>query len=230
MCSDLTELDSESESMFHVAAPGSISLQTIVVNLSVGGASKQVVALLDSGSQATCIDEDLATRLNLKTLIGPTKRKVGYADRIAEMTSKLIQFEISSLDGLTSQTMTGWTLKDLASKTGIVDWSQEKSKFEHLRSLPFPKLPSNAKISIIIGTSYPSLYCATKVVSDPKNKHSPVALLTPLGWSCVGTSLKKQDDMINYMDSQQSSQDELIDTMHLFAPMLMSSGSNQNTN
>jgi hypothetical protein len=227
-CSELPDFDFDSESLMHVAAPGSISLQTVVVNLTVGGASKQVIALLDSGSQATCIDEDLASNLKLPVLIGSTKRRVDYADRVAEMDSKLIQFEISSLDGLTTQTLTGWTMKDLASRTGIVDWSREKLKFQHLRSVPFPPLPKPERISILIGTGYPNLYIASKGVSDPANKTAPVALLTPLGWSAVGASSKgnHSSDLISFLSQvDRTNGQELIDTMCLFSPVLMHSKS-----
>jgi hypothetical protein len=227
-CSELPDFDFESESLLHVASPGSISLQTIVVNLTVGGASKPVIALLDSGSQATCIDEDLATRLKLTVLIGSTKRRVDYADRVAEMNSQLIQFEISSLDGLTTQTLTGWTMKDLASRTGIVDWSKEKLKFQHLKSVPFPTLPKPERISILIGTGYPNLYIASKAVSDSTNASAPVALLTPLGWSAVGASSKgnSSSDLISLLSQvDRTDGQELIDTMCLFSPVLLHSKS-----
>jgi len=67
------------------------------------------------------IDETLAKNLELPVKLGPISRKVNYADRKAEMPSKLVEFQLASLDGLNSQTCFGWTVRDLAKNAGVVD-------------------------------------------------------------------------------------------------------------
>jgi hypothetical protein len=207
-CSELPDLrDIDGGNLFHLASSGTISLQTVVVNLTTGGGGmKKVVVLLDSGSQSTCIDEELAKDLNFKVLMSDVRRTVGYADRDVKLISKLIQFELTSLDGLIVQTMTGWTIKNLAAGTGIVDWSNEKKNFKHLANLPFHTLPDRPRIAAIIGTGYAGLFNASDVRVDKSNMSAPIGLLTPLGWTAVGASAKKNnfnfisDDTLCYFD------------------------------
>jgi len=173
---------------YHVASPGSISLQTVICHISNKGASFPIIALLDSGSNSTMINESLAKNLRLPVKMGPVTRKVNYADRQAEVRSKLVEFQIASLDGLNSQTCFGWTVPDLAKNAGIVDWSEQKKDFAHLRRVAFPKLPKEARISVLIGTDHNNLFKPIKIVENPESNKDPWAVLTPLGWTCIGAS------------------------------------------
>ena len=224
-CSELPDLrDIDDGNLFHVASPGTISLQTVVVNLTAGsGGMKQVVVLLDSGSQSTCIDEDFAERLKLPISMSDVKRTVGYADREVKIISNLVQFEITSLDGLVTQTMTGWTIKNLASGTGIVDWSKEKRNFKHLANLPFHALPKEPRIIAIIGTGYAGLFKASAIKEDKTDILAPMGLLTPFGWTAVGASAKKSN--YNFI----SDNGEEVDTLCYFDPILMNSKSSLNS-
>lgn len=189
-CSDIPDFDLDDIDQYHVASPGSISLQTLVCNLNGKRNNFPVVALLDSGASSTLINEALANDLGLPVKLGPMKRKVNYADRKAEMQSSLVEFQISSLDGLNTQVCYGWTVKDLAKNTGIVDWSIQKSEFSHLKKVPFAMLPKDPVISVLIGTDNRKLFKPTKVVDNPENENDPWAVLTPLGWTCIGSSSK----------------------------------------
>jgi hypothetical protein len=64
------ELDSVNniDTAYHVAIPGAISIQTLVCNITAKGANFKTVALVDSGSNITCIDEDYAKELKLTVL------------------------------------------------------------------------------------------------------------------------------------------------------------------
>ena len=189
--SELPDLNLADFENFHVASPGSISLQTLVCHISNRGASFPIVVLLDSGASSTLIDENLAKDLKLPVKLGPITRKVNYADRKAEMKSTLVEFQVATIDGYNSQSCFGWTVKDLAKNAGIVDWSQQKKDFPHLRKVPFPKLPKLARISVLIGTDYNKLFKPVRVVDNPASDNDPWAVQTPLGWTCIGASAKK---------------------------------------
>jgi hypothetical protein len=115
-------------------------------------------------------------------------------DRDAEVESYQVQIELSSLDGTTIQTCVARTIKNLARGTGVVDWRERKKDFAHLKQIPFPKLPQSAQISVLIGVDYPFLLHAYKALPNLENEKDPIGLLTPLGWSCVGRSDKKDKE------------------------------------
>jgi hypothetical protein len=109
-------------------------------------------------------------------------------------------------------------VKDLAKNTGVVDWRDRKRDFEHLKGIPFPKLPASARISVLVGTDYPLLLHSYKSVPNTQNGADPIGLQTPLGWSCVGRSKKAKDTptMAAFCS------DGLIDTSSWFQNMLFS--------
>ncbi len=108
--------------------------------------------MLDSGSNSTLIDQALASKLKAKVVQGPVTRKVNYVDRQVEVESSLVSFVLTDVDGRHSQVLEAWTVKDLAKRSGVVDWSEQKRKFEHIRDVPFVQLPKPAKIDVLIGT------------------------------------------------------------------------------
>jgi len=206
-CSDLPdlseinfeEMDSNSDSdevetfhvdVSHVARAGAVSLQTLVCDVNAGGKSQRIIVLLDSGSNSTLIDQALASKLKAKVVQGPVTRKVNYVDRQVEVESSLVSFVLTDVDGRHSQALEAWTVKDLAKRSGVVDWSEQKRKFEHLRDVPFVQLPKPAKIDVLIGTDNHALMRGIKVVSSANPEH-PWAVKSPLGWTCVGPSEPK---------------------------------------
>jgi len=206
-CSDLPdlneinfeEMDSNSDSdevetfhvdVSHVARAGAVSLQTLVCDVKAGGKSQRIIVLLDSGSNSTLIDQALASKLRAKVVQGPVTRKVNYVDRQVEVESSLVSFVLTDVDGRHSQALEAWTVKDLAKRSGVVDWSEQKRKFEHLRDVPFVQLPKPAKIDVLIGTDNHALMRGIKVVSSANPEH-PWAVKSPLGWTCVGPSEPK---------------------------------------
>ena len=66
-----------------------------------------------------------------------------------------------------------------------------KEGIPHLRKVPFPKLPNLVRISVLIGTDYKKLFKPVKVVDNPESKNDPWAVQTPLGWTCIGASAKR---------------------------------------
>jgi hypothetical protein len=175
--------------VFHLAKAGTISLQTVVckVGASNGRPGFTTVAMLDTGANTTCIDEDLAKRLKLSVKRGPVDRTIHLLDCKTKIKSYLVDVQLTSADGLLSQTITAWTVKDLTKNTGVVDWSVEKQNFPHLRKIPFPPLPKEAAIQLLIGTDNVSLFTPDTPVRS-EDGTGPIAYKIPLGWTCLGPS------------------------------------------
>ena len=175
--------------VFHLAKAGTISLQTVVckVGASNGRPGFTTVAMLDTGANTTCIDEDLAKRLKLPVRRGPVDRTIHLLDCKTKIKSYLVDVQLTSADGLLSQTITAWTVKDLTKNTGVVDWSVEKLNFPHLRKIPFTPLPKEAAIQLLIGTDNVSLFTPDNPVKS-EDGTGPIAYKIPLGWTCLGPS------------------------------------------
>ena len=75
-----------------MARDGAISLQTLVCNIKTESGTRQVVVLLDSGSNSSLIDQALASKIKAKVVDGPIVRKVNYVDRQVEVKSDLVSF------------------------------------------------------------------------------------------------------------------------------------------
>ncbi len=66
--------------------------------------------------------------------------------------SSLVSFVLADIDGRHLQALEAWTVKYLVKISGVIDWSKQKRKFEHLRDVPFVQLHEPAKIDMLIGT------------------------------------------------------------------------------
>jgi hypothetical protein len=133
---DSDEVPEQSETfhtdVFGVARDGAISLQTLVCDIRTQTGTKQVVVLLDSGSNSTLIDQALASKLKAEVVDGPIVRKVNYVDRQVEVKSDLVSFELVNPSNKYSRTVLAWTVENLAKRSNIVDWSVARKKFEPL--------------------------------------------------------------------------------------------------
>ena len=186
----ISYLFTNQESINHIAHKGAVSLQTVVCNVESNGKSIKTVALLDTGSTMTAIDEDFAFENNLKILGKREGQEVYVIDRLVKMDGYqyLVEFTISSVDNDTSTRIEAWTIKNLVQDCGIVDWSERKVDFPHLKKINFPKLPKNAKITVLFGCNVTRLFASTKTIVDRESRSGPVAIRTFLGWTCVGNS------------------------------------------
>ena len=187
----VSELTGEPQhTVFHVAQKGAVSLQTLVCNVSVEGGNLPTVALLDTGSTMTVIDEDFAMKNKLKIIRQREGQEVYTIDRLVKLkgTQYLIELTVSSSDNMTSTRIEAWTVKNLVQDCGIVDWSERKKDFPHLRRIEFPKLPENPRITILFGINTTRLFNSTNTKSNSENPEDPVAMKTFLGWTCIGRS------------------------------------------
>ena len=184
----------ESAQIYHVAEKGAISLQTIVCNIASKGANYRTVGLIDTGSTITCIDEDFARKLKLPFLLTREGRELNLLDRTIQLEGEqhLVDMQLTSIDNLTHTTIQAWTVKNMAARTAVVDWSERKKDFPHLQKINFPKLPENPKIQILFGLNNTHLFRATDSVMNESKVKDPIAIRTFLGWTCIGISASQK--------------------------------------
>ena len=92
---------------FHLARVGAFSLQTVVCRIGArnGRPGFSTVAMLDSGSNTTCIDADFSKKLKLPIRRGPVERTINLLDCKTKFMSYLVDVQLTSADGLVSQTI-----------------------------------------------------------------------------------------------------------------------------
>ena len=196
------------KTVLRLAKPGSVGIQTVVCNLS-GQNQRQVmrtVAMLDSGADNTYVDEQTAIDLNLKIVSEPVSAFVKQFEGRVEIKTRQVEVHLTSINGLVSQTIYAWTKKDLTDETGVIDWDKAKRNFNHIRDVPFEKLPKDARIRILIGTENSFLFAPEEGSLHTGGRGEPNAYLCALGWTCYGPSQKletKLEDMVHSLMPSQ---------------------------
>jgi hypothetical protein len=99
------------------------SVNILVCSINANDRLKRypVITMLDMGANVICIDEDLATELKLP-IISTQKKTLNYLDTSTTLISNEVQFELVSQTDLSIITLRGWTMKNLAVRTGCIDW------------------------------------------------------------------------------------------------------------
>ena len=183
-------IENDRPRMAHVASNGAISLQTIVCGVAVKNGILQTVALLDTGSTMTAIDEDFALKHEFKVLRQREGQEVYTVDRLVKFKGiqYLVEVLVSSSENDVVTKIEAWTVKNLVQNCGIVDWRDKKKYFPHLRRVRFPQLPADPRITILFGINTTRMFKSTQTVANPDNPEDPVAIRTLLGWTCIGRS------------------------------------------
>jgi hypothetical protein len=173
----------------NIARKGAISLQTVVCNISpLKKKSLRTIAMLDSGSNVTLIDSATAKRLDLEVLIGDHPRSFSMARGTASLRTKLVRVPLTSVNLFNCTHIDALTMDNLTENTGVVDWSVCKNNFEHLKDVPFPPLPEDARITLLIGGEYTELFAADRDTQRIGKKGDPYAYHSFLGWTAFGRS------------------------------------------
>ena len=75
---------------------------------------------------------------------------------------------------------------------------QEGKKWEHLKGIAFPQPVQPNKVDLLIGLDCADIHCSLRDVTGEAG--SPIARLTPFGWTCVGpiTAHPQTADYGNY--------------------------------
>jgi hypothetical protein len=194
------ELNEAQQLSFKIARDGAISIQTLVCNILSSATTKQraknisTIVLIDTGSNMTCIDREFAEKLNLRVIDRKSRTRVHMLNAVVDLPDEIaVEIQLSSSDQTCTKTIVAWTVTNLAKDTTVVDWSEQKKKFAHLKDIPFPKLPEDATIKVILGVDYSALFANHEVVPNPINDNDPMAMKLSLGWTCLGTSEPSDD-------------------------------------
>ncbi len=184
----------EVENSFKISQNGAISIQTLICNVLSGKMKRatyvKTVVLIDSGSSVTCIDEDFAKENNLRVLGKRPGMTLHMLERIVDLPGDQyhVEFQLSSVDQSCTKNVSAWTVKNLAANTSVVDWSEQKNQFDHLKDIKFPKMPEDSTIKIIMGVDNTAFFAPVETIRNPDNETDPTAIRLSLGWTCVGRS------------------------------------------
>ena len=146
-----------------------------------------MVAQEFDGSTSSYINGDVVAQLGAQ-LGGFQKIKVnvlnGQTDIFETAPANLT---LESLDGRVKISFTANTTEMVTGKLKAVNWNLHKHKWNHLENIQFPVISTDkALVDVLIGLDYSDLHASIKEVIGKVGE--PVARLTPLGWTCVGSS------------------------------------------
>ena len=121
------------------------------------------------------LDRENKSSISVNVLNGATK---------AFDTSQ-VEFNIINMTRSKKTRVSTYTATNITSDLEAVDWTRYKRKFSHLAHIPFPR-PAKKTVDLIIGLDCAELHHVIKEI--PGNIGEPIARLTPLGWTCVGST------------------------------------------
>ena len=161
-----------------------LALCTVPVILCNAGKEIQVNALLDDASTRTYLSNQVASELGLQGEEKPVTVAVLNGAQKTFM-SMPVELEVHSLDGKVNQSMTAYTTNArIVGELQATDWRQASQDWRHLKFLDFPELKNN-QVDMLIGLDHLDLHSSSAEVTGRDGE--PVARLTPLGWTCVGS-------------------------------------------
>ena len=152
-------------------------LQIIPVTIHNNTNSVKQWALLDTGSDATLISEEIADKLKLKGEM----HNISFSNVMSmenKLPSKLVNFSVSSNSHPERVNISNaWVVKKLIIQTRRIDTKNIAAKYPYLPDIAIePQTPS--QISILIGADQSHLYLYTEF--RKRNPKKPVALQTML--------------------------------------------------
>ena len=150
-------------------------LQIIPITISNGTKYIKTNVLLDAGSDATLLKNDIAKKLGLN---GDYKnlRITNAISKTSELESKQVSFKVSSeshRDFIDIEN--AWVVSDLDIKCQPMNVSKLKKDFDHFRDLDLPPL-NLGRVSLLIGTDFPHLLFAAilnqeNLINHLQSKH-----------------------------------------------------------
>lgn len=174
-----------------------ISIRTVTLEIRCGEKRKRVLAALDSCSNNTNIDADLAAEMGLPVLRADIPREMQFLERKAHLTSNFVKFIVSPLGSDARYEMSGFTIKNLMAGSPIVDWSEATEKYPHLKEAGIPTQRSSDRVQILIGTEFAELMTPHRVLRGLPGSGAPIAELTDLGWAFSGRTGKRSTRQVS---------------------------------
>jgi len=143
-----------------------------------------VLALLDSGSEATLITQHLATVLFLKSQSTNIRLRTFHGDDPAEPTRQ-VSFNLRSQDNRHSfYVRRAYIVERLNVAQRTINWPDLKKRWPHLSDLPLEGFDSN-RVGLFIGVNIPGALKQFEMRVPTIDSH-PSAVRTPFGWTVMG--------------------------------------------
>ena len=164
--------------------PDFIALRTVPVMVKSGDKSIKVNALLDDGSTKTYINSDVAAELGLHGKTECVTVNV-LNGQIKTFNTRPIEVLLESLCGNVRTNVTAFTADQVTGDMEAVNWNKYKRNWPHLKNIDFPYTTMRPRVDVLIGLDCADLHHAVEEVRGRPGE--PIARLTPLGWTCIGT-------------------------------------------
>jgi hypothetical protein len=148
------------------------------------GKPYRCIAALDSCSNSTNIDADLAKELGLRVNQTGFQQEINTMERVVKVASDHVSFMISPVDGRTSYPIDAFTVKDLVRGSPVFNWQEAAKEFAHLQDADIPSTKATDKVQVLLGADYMHLMAASRSLIGKENE--PTAELCRLGWAFAG--------------------------------------------
>ena len=132
-----------------------------------------------------------------------------------------IDVELAGLDWRKSKTVSAFTTERVTGNLEAIDWRKHANKWPHLRGIQFPKPGPHPLVDILIGVDHVDLHYSFKDVKGRLGE--PVARLTPLGWTCMGSASTQRSGCLQtnfthtyFVREQQENSDEISNLLRRF--------------
>ena len=169
-----------------------VSFRTIPVWLKANGKKIKVNAVLDDASSASYMNEEIAGALNLSVPYEPVVVQT-LNENVETFDSMPVKVTLESTDGNHSILFSAYTCpRQITGKYRVVDWDHYQSSWPHLQVCKFPTVPDDPIVDVLIGQDHIDLHHSQCDVKGAPGE--PIARLGPLGWSCIGSPMKNDQE------------------------------------
>ena len=162
-----------------------VVLAVVPFRLEANGRILDTFAVLDTGSEATLLKQDVLAHFNLN----PPKEMMQLGTFHGEDPTILIQrvdVKVKSRDETVSLQINDIiAVPSLNISSRKINWSKVKHSFTHLEELDLPAADSD-KVTILIGMDVQEAHVITEIKKPHNNQDGPWAVRTPFGWMVRG--------------------------------------------
>ena len=161
-----------------------VLLKVIPVRVHVKDKLIDTFAMLDSGSDASLIRQDIANKLGLR---GKTNSLLfGNFHGSERIKSTMVNFKISAIDNsFTFEANNAFTIPTLNASRKVNNWQNIKQSWEKSYGIKLSSAPVG-EVTVLIGCDIPGAHETLEIKKPPKGMTGPHAIRTPFGWSLFG--------------------------------------------
>ena len=156
----------------------------VPIRVHVGEKSIDTYAMLDSGSDASLIRQDVARRLGLRRR--SNSFLFGTFHGTEMIKSSMVSFKISAVDdSFTFEVNNAFSIPNLNVSRMANNWENIKHAWEKIYEIEL-SAALVGEVTILIGSDIPGAHENLEVKKPPKGMTGPRAICTPFGWCLFG--------------------------------------------